>query len=377
MREIGDLLRTAPLLDGHNDLLWELREQVACDFDRIDLRERVPSLHTDLPRLRAGAVGAQFWSVYVPSAPPEVAVPMTLEQIDACHTMLRRYPEHLRLALTAADVTTATDEGRIASFIGMEGGHSIGSSLGVLRMMYALGVRYLTLTHNENAPWADSATDVPVHDGLSELGERVVLEMNGLGMLVDLSHVAVSTMRDALRVARAPAIFSHSSARALCDHPRNVPDDVLTQLRTNGGVCMVTFAPGFVSQEIADVWLAHNAEEARLRAAYPDAPAEVARRIAAWQDSHPFSPANVSQVADHIDHIREVAGIAHLGIGGDYDGVPFQPAGLEDVSCYPRLFEELRSRKYSDDELLQVAGRNLLRVLREAEESSGTATSAG
>ncbi|MCY0933939.1 dipeptidase [Streptomyces sp. H34-S4] len=372
--ELRDLLRTAPLVDGHNDLLWELRELVDGDFDRVDLLKGVPSLHTDLPRLRAGIVGAQFWSVYVPAVAPDMAVRMTLEQIDMCHTMLQRYPRDLRLALTAADVTQAIGEGRIASLIGMEGGHSIGSSLAVLRMMYALGARYLTLTHNHNAPWADSATDVPVHDGLSKLGEQVVREMNRIGMLVDLSHVAPSTMRDALRATGAPVIFSHSSARALCDHPRNVSDDVLQELRINGGVCMVTFVPGFVSQEIAEVWLAHNAEEDRLRAAYPDAPGEVSRHIAAWQQSHPFQPATIAQVADHVDHIREVAGIAHLGIGGDYDGVPFQPAGLEDVSCYPQLFEELRRRSYSDDELLKVAGRNLLRVLRDAEDVANTGT---
>ena len=362
------LLAEAPLFDGHNDLLWELRDQVGYDLDRMDVGGRCPTLHTDLPRLRDGGVGAQFWSVFVPSdLPGDTAVTATLEQLDGFHRLVARYPDQLGLALTAADVEQVVASGRVASLAGMEGGQSIAGSLGALRMMYALGARYMTLTHNDNTPWADSATDEPEHDGLTPFGEEVVSEMNRLGMLVDLSHVAPSTMRDALRVTRAPVLFSHSSARALADHPRNVPDDVLVQLATNGGVCMVTFVPGFITQLEAKVWLAHAAEERRLRAELPDDPAEVERRLTAWRDAHPTPPVTVAQVADHVDHVRETAGVDHVGIGGDFDGVSLLPEGLEDVSTYPVLFAELRSRGWSDDDLRRVAGRNALRVLRDAE----------
>jgi membrane dipeptidase len=270
--------------------------------------------------------------------------------------------------LSADDVAWVRGEGRIASLAGMEGGQSIGSSLGALRMMYALGARYMTLTHNDTNAWADSATDEPRHDGLSAFGEEVVREMNRLGMLVDLSHVAPTTMHDALRVTEAPVIFSHSSARALCDTPRNVPDAVLSSLAGNGGVCMVTFVPGFVSPVVADVWR----EERRLRlgwaAELPDDPAEVAARVAAWRAEHPAPPATVAEVADHVEHVRKVAGVDHVGIGGDYDGVATMPEGLDDVSTYPALFAELRRRRWSDDDLRKLAGRNVLRALRAAED---------
>jgi len=375
--EVRDLLAATPLVDGHNDLLWELRDQAGYDLDRLDIASGCPSLQTDLPRLRRGGVGAQFWSVFVPSdLPGDTAVTATLEQLDGLHRLLRRYPDHLEPALTADDVDRIAAAGRIASLAGMEGGQSIGCSLGALRMMYALGARYLTLTHNDNTPWADSATDEPVHDGLTAFGEDVVREMNRLGMLVDLSHVAPSTMRDALRVTEAPVIFSHSSARTLCDHPRNVPDDVLQQLPTNGGVCMVTFVPGFVSQEIADVWLAGDAEERRLSREHPDEPDLVRSRVEAWRDAHPVAPATVAQVADHVDHVRDTAGIAHVGVGGDFDGVSVLPAGLEDVSTYPVLFAELRRRGYGDEDLRQVAGRNVLRAMRSAEDVSRQAVRA-
>jgi len=364
---LRELLANAPLIDGHNDLLWEMRDQAAYDFDKIDVSHHCPSVHTDLPRLRAGGVGAQFWSVFVPSdLPGDTAVTATLEQLDGFHTMLARYPNELGLALSADDVERICGEGRIASLAGMEGGQSIGCSLGALRMMYALGARYMTLTHNDNNPWADSATDEPEHDGLTPFGEDVVREMNRIGMLVDLSHVAPSTMRDALRVTSVPVIFSHSSARAVCDHPRNVPDDVLTSLATNGGVCMVTFVPGFVSPEIGEVWAASILEERRLKAEFPDDPDAVAARVKAWDDAHPVGTASVSQVADHVDHIRDVAGLDHVGIGGDYDGIDVLPVGLEDVSKYPGLFAELRQRGYGDDELRAIAGRNVLRVMRDA-----------
>lgn len=365
---IRDLLAGAPLVDGHNDLLWEIREQAAYDFDRLDIAGDLPALMTDLPRLRAGGVGAQFWSVYVPSdLPGDQAVTATLEQLDGLHQMVRRYPEDFELALTADDVDRIAADGRIASLAGMEGGHSIGSSLGALRMLYRLGARYLTLTHNHNNPWADSATDEPQHKGLTGFGEEVVREMNRLGMLVDLSHVAPATMHAALRVSDAPVIFSHSSARALCDHPRNVPDDVLAQLPANGGVCMVTLVPGFISQEIADSWKADQVEERRLESEHPDDPAEVASLMEKRRAGYSFAAVTVAQVADHVDHVRDVAGVGSIGIGGDYDGVPFMPEGLQDVSTYPVLFAELRIRGYSDDELRRIAGRNVLRALRRAE----------
>ena len=365
---LRDLLAGAPLVDGHNDLLWKMRGRVAYDFDQVDIAAGAPMLHTDLPRLRAGGVGAQFWSVYVPSdLPGDAAVTATLEQLDCLHQMVRRYPDDLELALTADDVDRIAADGRIASLAGMEGGQSIGCSLGALRMLYALGARYMTLTHNHNNPWADSATDEPEHGGLAAFGKEVVREMNRLGMLVDLSHVAPATMHAALQVAEAPLIFSHSSARALCDSPRNVPDDVLAQLPDNGGVCMVTLVPGFISQEIADLWKADHGEERRLQGEYPDAPEEVESQMEKRRAGHSFAAVTVAQVADHVDHVRDVAGIASVGIGGDYDGVPFMPEGLEDVSTYPVLFAELRSRGYSDDELRRIAGRNVLRALRRAE----------
>jgi membrane dipeptidase len=366
--DVRRLLAGTPLVDGHNDLLWELRTKAGYDLDLLPVDRAAPTLQTDLPRLRAGGVGAQFWSVYAPSdLPPHAAVTATLEQLDAWHALVGRYPGELGLARSADDVERICNEGRIASLAGMEGGQSIGASLGALRMMYALGARYLTLTHNDTHEWADSATDDPRHDGLSWFGEEVVREMNRLGMLVDLSHVAPATMHDALRVTEAPVVFSHSSARALCDHPRNVPDEVLENLAGNGGVCMVTFVPGFVSGPIAEVWLEQLRLERTLRAELPDDPEEVARRVEAWRAEHPEPQATLAQVADHVEHVRDVAGVDHVGIGGDYDGVGVLPQGLEDVSTYPVLFAELRRRGWSDDELRSLAGRNVLRALRDAE----------
>jgi membrane dipeptidase len=367
--DLVELLRSAPLTDGHNDLLWQLRLQAAYDLDLIDVAWPCPTLHTDLPRLRAGGVGAQFWSVYVPSdLPGHEAVTATLEQLDGFHRLLARYPAHLALAGTAADVERAVSEGRIASMAGIEGGHSIGGSLGALRMMHALGARYMTLTHNHTTAWADSATDEERHGGLTPFGVQVVHEMNRLGMLVDLSHVAPSTMRAALAATRTPVIFSHSSARALCDHPRNVPDDVLAELPVNGGVCMVTFVPQFVSPPIAEAWLELTALE-RGWLAEPGADAAAVAALASqWQAEHPVPRATLAQVADHVDHVREVAGVEHVGIGGDFDGVDKLPEGLDDVSTYPALFAELRLRGWSDGELQALAGWNVLRVLRDAEQ---------
>jgi membrane dipeptidase len=363
------LLREHPLIDGHNDLPWVARSLVGYDFDRLDIRgDTTGRTHTDLPRLAAGLVGGQFWSVYVPSTlTGGAAVTATLEQIACVHDMVRRYPDRLGLATTAEEVERVFASGRVASLMGAEGGHSIDCSMGVLRMLYALGVRYMTLTHNDNTPWADSATDEPVHNGLTGFGEEVVREMNRLGMLVDLSHVSADTMRDALRVAEAPVVFSHSSARAVCAHPRNVPDDVLERLPANGGVCMAVFVPQFTS-EAYRVW--HDTGRAAAGAAGHDTKdwEQLIPFIAEWEKTHPAPPVTIDDVVAHLEHLREVAGIDHLGIGGDYDGCDRLPQGLEDVGAYPRLFAALADRGWSDDDLAKLAGRNVLRALQTAEE---------
>jgi membrane dipeptidase len=364
------LLSRVPLIDGHNDLPYALRDAGAMDLASVDLAEPVSFTQTDLPRLAAGGLGAQFWSVYVPaSLAGEAAVVTTLEQIDLVHRMVRRYPDRLELALTAADVERIFAAGRLASLIGAEGGHSIASSMGALRMLYGLGVRYLTLTHNSNVPWADSATDEPRAGGLTGFGRAVVGEMQRLGMLVDLSHVSPGTMRDALDVAEAPVMFSHSSARALCDHPRNVPDDVLARLPGNGGLCMVTFVPDFVSPECA-AWAAQLTADMRERGLDPwdfDVREQAAQQRAA---ADPRPTATLAQVADHVEHVREVAGIGHVGLGGDMDGTLQLPDGLTDVSCYPALFAELLRRGWTEDDCARLAGGNLLRVLRGAEDAA-------
>ena len=361
-----ELLRIHPLVDGHNDLAWRIRSDLGADLDRVDLAATVPGTHTDLPRLRRGGLGAQFWSVYVPGRPAKEAAVATLEQVDLVHRMIARYPEDLALALTADDVERAFARGRIASLLGAEGGHSIAGSLGVLRMLYRLGVRYLTLTHNMNVSWADSATDEPVLGGLSAFGREVVREMQRIGMLVDLSHTSAATARDALAVAEAPVVFSHSGARAVCDHPRNVPDDVLERLAGNGGVCMVTFVPDFVSPPVRAWTLGLRAALERHEVDPQDAVARAAVETGYAADN-PRPRARLADVADHIEHVRGVAGIAHVGIGGDFDGTDDVPAGLEDVARYPELVAELLSRGWSRDECVQVIGGNVLRALREAE----------
>lgn len=360
------MLSRFPLIDGHNDLPWEIRENFG-DLDQVDLAGRVATTHTDIPRLVEGGVGGQFWSVFVPARiAGDAAVTAVLEQIDLVHRMIRRYPSRFELALTADDVDKAFAAGRIASLLGAEGGHCIGGSLGVLRSLYALGVRYMTLTHNSNVGWADSATDEPDTGGLSDFGRAVVTEMQRLGMLVDLSHVAPSTMHAALDVARAPVIFSHSSALALCANPRNVPDDVLTRLAANGGVCMVTFVPFFVSAECND-WFAGLRAEVARRGLDPRDLAAVYSVRPEWKASHPLPAATLAQVADHVEHVRAVAGVDHVGVGGDFDGTTELPAGLHDVSRYPALFAELQRRGWSEPDLAALAGGNILRVLREAE----------
>jgi len=357
------------VVDGHNDLPWAMRK-VGYDFTATDIASGQPQLHTDLPRLRRGQVGAQFWSVFVPCSLVGVdAVTATLEQIDAVHEMVRRYPGDLVL-VTAADGLDAALAGgdRIGSLLGAEGGHSINNSLGVLRAFYRLGVRYLTLTHNENTDWADSATDEPAHGGLTAFGRTVVTEMNRLGMLVDLSHVAPTTMHDALDATTAPVIFSHSSSRAVCDHPRNVPDDVLGRLPDNGGVCMITFVPFFVSPA-ACAW----AFEVRAAAEQSGVDARDLQAMDDFYDHWPTAapPANLDDVVDHLEHAREVAGINHLGLGGDYDGVPVTPVGLEDVSRYPDLLDALRARHWSAADLHQLTQGNIRRVMRDAESVAG------
>ena len=378
-----DLLRRFPLIDGHNDLPWELRERARHgqrdggdvttlslapgDPAAVNLAAPVAGTHTDLPRLAAGGVGGQFWSVYVPaSLAGDGAVATVLEQIDVVHRMIAAYPEVLELALTADDVERIFAAGRVASLLGAEGGHAIAGSLGVLRMLYALGVRYLTLTHNANVGWADSATDEPQAGGLTEFGRDVVREMQRIGMLVDLSHVAVSTMNDALDVAEAPVIFSHSSAKAVCNSLRNVPDDVLERLRDNNGVCMVTFVPMFVSQECAD-WFSGLKEFVAAKGLDPRSFTDIRSVEPEWKAAHPVPRATLSQVADHIEHVRSVAGVEHVGIGGDFDGISEVTAGIEDVSKYPALFSELLLRGWSESDLKALVGANVLRVLRAAE----------
>ncbi|MFJ6943361.1 dipeptidase [Streptomyces wuyuanensis] len=369
LAEARSLLTSFPVVDGHNDLPWALREQVRYDLDRRDIAtDQTGSLHTDIPRLRAGGVGAQFWSVYVRSdMAGDEAVSATLEQIDVVDRLLARYPADLARALTADDMESARKEGRIASLMGAEGGHSINNSLATLRALHTLGVRYMTLTHNDNNDWADSATDEPRFGGLSAFGHEVVREMNRTGMLVDLSHVAPATMRDALDTSVAPVIFSHSSARAVCDHPRNIPDDVLERLPANGGVAMATFVPKFVLPA-AVAWTRAADENMREHGLHPLDTTEAGMKVQrAYEAANPRPMATAATVADHLDHMREVAGIDHIGIGGDYDGTAFTPAGLEDVAGYPNLIAELLRRGWSQPDLAKLTWQNSVRALGDAE----------
>jgi len=362
-----ELLRAAPLIDGHNDLLWALRAAhlEAPDQADPDVSVDAPAFMTDFPRLRAGGVGGQFWSVYVPSdLPGHEAVTQTLEQIDGFYRLLARYPDDLEQARSAADVERARDAGRIASMIGVEGGHAIGNALGALRMLARLGASYMTLTHNDDLAWADSATGDHPHGGLTRFGEEVVREMNRLGMLVDCSHVSDDVMRQAIEVSEAPVVFSHSGARALADVARNVPDDVLESVGRTGGVVMATFVPWFVTTEGAEQNRAWWAEVHRLRRVHGDDRDAVERASDAWEREHAPPSVTAGNVADHIDHIRAIAGIESVGVGGDYDGVSTMGDELVDVSTYPLIFEELRSRGYSDDDLRAVAGGNVLRLMR-------------
>ncbi|MFD7320897.1 dipeptidase [Streptomyces sp. NPDC059875] len=369
LAEALELLGSAPVVDGHNDLPWALRKHAAYDLDRLDIAaDQTGALHTDLARLRAGGVGAQFWSVYVScELTGDDAVSATLEQIDIVDQLLERYAGELAPALSADDMESARKEGRIASLKGAEGGHSINNSLATLRALHTLGVRYMTLTHNDNTAWADSATDEPGVGGLSPFGHEVVREMNRIGMLVDLSHVAATTMRDALATSVAPVVFSHSSSRAVCDHPRNIPDDVLAQLPGNGGVAMATFVPKFILPAAVE-WTARADENMRAHGLHHLDTTPAAMKIhRAFEAENPRPIATAATVADHLDHMREVAGIDHIGIGGDYDGTAFTPDGLDDVAGYPNLIAELLTRGWSHDDLAKLTWSNAVRVLRDAE----------
>ncbi len=363
--------REALLFDGHNDLPWQFREKGDLGFRTIDLLKPQKNLHTDIPRLRLGGVGAQFWAAYVPADTRRkgTAVRDTLEQIDVIHRMVKAYPDTFEFAYTADDIVRIRKAGKIASLIGVEGGHSIDNSLGVLRTYYTLGVRYMTLTHSETLDWADSATDKPKSNGLSPFGEQVVLEMNRLGMLVDISHVSADTMRHALRVTRAPIIASHSSAYALAEHPRNVPDDVLRLVKANGGVVMVNFYSGFIIPEGVRVGKEMFQVNRDFEKRFPDEKDRKAA-MAAWLKEHPIPTGSVHNVVDHIEHIIKVAGIDHVGIGSDFDGINSVPQQLEDVSCYPNITQELLNRGYKKEDILKILGGNALRVLRRAEEVS-------
>ncbi len=362
------LHQSALVVDGHNDLPWRFRDLGMPTFDLVDLRQIQPAMHTDIPRLLRGGVGAQFWSVYVPveTARDGKALLTTLEQIEFVHAMVRRYPETFRLALTYDQILDCRREGKIACLIGVEGGHCIENSLNVLRQLYDRGARYMTLTHSETLAWADSATDDPRNDGLSAFGEEVVREMNRLGMLVDLSHVSVETMRDALRVSRAPVIYSHSSARAIADHPRNVPDEILKLVARNGGVVMVNFYPGFVVPSTAErgvQWLAYR----RKLVSEGISDTAIAQQMAVWEAQHPAERGSIYDVIDHIDHLVQQAGIDHVGLGSDFDGIDSVPRQLDDVSTYPRITQVLLNRGYSPQQIRKILGENVMRVLKAAE----------
>lgn len=372
---IDRVLKRTPLIDGHNDIAEQLADSYKRSINGIgaDTDRRTHPLMTDMARLHQGRVGGQFWSVYIDGTiTGDAAIRNTLQQIDIVRRMIDAYPKDLELARTADDVVRIHKAGRVASMIGVEGGRQMGGSLAALRQYYNLGARYLTLTHNQTTEWADSATDEPKFDGLSPFGVTVVHEMNRLGMLVDLSHVSPATMKDAIAASRAPVIFSHSSARALVDHPRNVPDDVLRLVPANGGVVMVNFVPGFISQDVWRWSAEQSAEEARLKAIHRDSAAAVKAGLDAWKAAHPVPPTDVRTVADHIEHVAKVAGYDHVGIGGDFDGIPFTPTGLDGVEDYPNLFAELIRRGWSDVNLAKLAGGNVLRVMRQAEAVAGS-----
>ena len=356
------------VFDGHNDLPWELRTKADSSFDKRDIRQPQPAMHTDIPRLRKGGVGAQFWSVYVPAETMRkgTALNDTLEQIELVKTMIARYPDTFEAARTAADVERIVKTGKIASLMGVEGGHSIEDSIENLRRLHALGAGYMTLTHSDTLAWADAATDKAKHEGLNAFGEEVVREMNRLGMLVDLSHVSDETMKDAIRITKAPIIYSHSSARAIANHPRNVPDDVLALVKQNGGIVMINFFPGFVVPKSAEIM--RNMFDARrdLRARFPNE-ADYQRENRRWERQNDYPAGSIHDVVAHIDHIAKTIGVDYIGLGSDYDGIGKVPAQLEDVSTYPFITQELLNRGYKPADIHKIMSGNILRVMRGAE----------
>ena len=366
-----DILRTTPLIDGHNDLPWALRQQYGNDVYAVDLTRNLAAstkLHTDIARLRAGGVGGQFWSVYVPaSLTPLEAVGETFEQIDTAKRIIAAHPDVFGLAVTADEVEAVFASGRIASLIGMEGGYSIDDSLALLREFHRAGARYMTLTHSKTTTWADSATDAPKWGGLNAFGENVVREMNRLGMMVDLSHVSEDTMLDAMRVSEAPVIFSHSSARAVTGHPRNVPDRVLRMMPEDGGIVMINLAPGFVSEAVRGWNAARAAEEARLRTLNPGDPDAVDAGLRSWGAANPTPQATLADVVAHIQHVRQVAGVDHVGLGADFDGIGSLPEGMGGVDAYPRILAALMQAGWTEADVRKIAGENLLRVMRAVE----------
>jgi membrane dipeptidase len=364
--------REALLIDGHNDLPWALREREGPSFLNIDLNKPQKQFHTDIERLKKGNVGAQFWSAFVPvdHGKKGIAVRSTLEQIDVVHEMARRYPETFEMAYGTADIIRIRKSGKIASMIGVEGGHSIDNSIGVLRDFYKLGVRYMTLTHSESLDWADSCSDLPKAHGLTRFGEDVVLEMNRLGMLVDLSHVSDETMKAALKITKAPVIFSHSSARGVADHPRNVPDDVLKLVKANGGVVMVNFFSGFIVPEGARATQKMFEVARELKKKYPDDDGKYREAMRAWSKENEYPPGDVHTIVDHIDQIVKVAGIDCVGLGSDFDGVPRLPKQMSDVSCYPFITQVLLDRGYTKEQIHKILGGNLMRAFAEAEAAS-------
>ena len=372
---VEKVLKATPLIDGHNDIPWQFRRRVNNDLGQLDLSTDLSLLknptQTDIPRLRHGLLGGQFWSVYVPineyGGTPE-HVQQVIEQIDVVYRMTSMYADTFEMAYTAEDIERIHSKGKIASLIGIEGGHAINDSLAVLRRLYQLGARYMTLTHSKSVRWADSATDMVRHEGLSEFGERVIREMNRLGMMVDLSHVSVATMSDALAITEAPVIFSHSSVYQVVPHVRNVPDDILNMVAQNKGVVMVTFFPSYVSEETWMYGVNLERERARLVEQFPAG--EVSRMLERWRRENPAPRPTLYQVADHIDHIKTIVGVDYIGIGGDYDGMPAGPIGLDDVSTYPKLFAELLKRGYSEKDLAKIAGKNILRVMRAVEKKA-------
>jgi membrane dipeptidase len=356
------------VFDGHNDLPWELRTTADSSFDKRDIRQPQPKMHTDIPRLRKGGVGAQFWSVYVPSETMKkgTALHDTLEQIELVKTMIARYPDVFEQARTASDVERIVKAGKIASLMGVEGGHAIEDSIENLRRLHALGAGYMTLTHSDTLAWADAATDTGKHDGLNAFGEEVVREMNRLGMLVDLSHVSDETMKDAIRISKAPIIYSHSSARAVANHPRNVPDDVLNLVKQNGGVVMINFFPGFVVPKSAEIMRNMFDRRRELRAAFPK-DEDFQRENRRWERQNDYPAGTIHDVIAHIDHVAKVIGVDYIGLGSDYDGIGKCPAQLEDVSTYPLITQELLNRGYKPAEIHKIMSGNILRVMRGAE----------